>query len=530
MIAWLLTATGPTNGNGGTLLFPAGQYVFNNQITISTDTGATIEPYSIIFMGTGQGSLETATLQQTNTDSDFFVVNNVVTSVPSDDVGGVTFQDLMITYTKGESSGAAIHVEAKSTNVRMYRMVFVNCPTAVWLEASDHCSMIDCYVANLTGENTNPGIPLMLGDASSAESALETYVAGCLFLCDRQDGTAVQIYGCEHLRMVNCRLEAWGQGIMIQPHGNTENAYKLYFGNVSCFPSSTSTTAGAAVYIDAAGGQSATEIWFAECEFTPSSVSGTSYTGAGIVINQETAGFVGQIRFVDCYSCLWNGAGMNVTGGTNIEVLGGYYSCNGVNSAPPEPYYQSGIAITGSVQGVRVTAAACNNDIYVAGSSGADSGPADETQLYGIYVSGGAGSVRIAQCDLTGNLDNGLFVSGTSGAPVNVFAKHCDFTNLSTPVQVTTPVTNLQIVDCPGYNDQGTVFTLAFLPGSAIFSSASLEYYGPVIFYVGAANVTEIQINSANTHLQSGTFMLPPRSTTIKITYSATPEVLAIGM
>jgi hypothetical protein len=419
MIQQLLTSTGPTNGQGGTLQFQsAGTYVFEGTITVKNDTGGTQQPYTIIFAGTGEGMLNAPILQQT-TDADFFVVNN--NPGGSEDLGGVVFQDLMLGYTEGASGQyAAVHVVGGSNSVNLLRVTFVNCPISAWFENSLGCTMVNCN----TYSALNAGIGLQLGsfdnDPVTLQSAIETFVSGCQFYCNNlNSGVAVQIYGCEHLRMINTRITGYQQGIVIiageQETDTAANVRHLYFGNVSCYPYSTSATAGAAVVIQSGSSTApVTEVWFAQCEFSPGTVD---YTGAGIVIQPGTTGPINQIRFVDCYSCLWAGPGMNIMGGTNIEILGGYYSCNGTVTGA-EPYSQSGIAITGAASGLRIIGAACNNSVYNLNATPPGFAPA--TQVYGVFVGYGASGVRIFGCDLTGYTltgTAGVHITGSTTAP-----------------------------------------------------------------------------------------------------------------
>ena len=142
LIKTLLTSSGPTNGNGGTIEFPSiGTFQFSGApIVIGVDTSGTTQPYAIIIQGDGQGSQSVPLLQKTD-GGDLFQVNN---STGSDDhVGGVTFRDLQIAYSTVQTSGAAIHVIG-SENVRVLRCIFQDCPVGVYFEESLQGFMIDC--------------------------------------------------------------------------------------------------------------------------------------------------------------------------------------------------------------------------------------------------------------------------------------------------------------------------------------------------------------------------------------------------
>ncbi len=202
MIQSLLSVSGPTNGKGGTLEFPSAggaTYAFAGTITISTD-GTQIQPYSIILKGDGQAQINAPLLQQTLT-VDFFLVNK--NPGGSQDIGGVVFEDLMMSYTSGGSGTyAAVHVTGGSSCVRLHRVTLVNCPIGYWLDNSLACSMIDSQVYN----GSIAGTALMLGNQTQSWSAIETFIAGCTFEAAgaaKGLGVAVQVYGCEHLRMIN---------------------------------------------------------------------------------------------------------------------------------------------------------------------------------------------------------------------------------------------------------------------------------------------------------------------------------------
>lgn len=538
----LLSSTGPTGGNGGTISFPMVEvgeqstYSFAGTITISAG------PASILFIGASSGSgtsspaNPTPLLLQTEASDLFYIDNNPGGSA---DIAGIVFQDLTIEYAEGLTSGAAIHMDGPSgggpNNVRIFRVEFLNCPQAVWFESSLFCTMLQCNVYNAVNE----GVPVTIGNSGSLKQGLETRITDCLFLFSGTPSAAsvaLQIYGCDQLRVVNTKLQGWGQGILITPGVGavSGSASNLYFGNVKCYPESVAEATAAAVLIQTGNGKSVAQVLFHGCDFTPPATAGP-YTGAGIYINPGSGTVVDQIRFVDCYSCIWLGPGMQIAGGSNIEILGGYYSCNGQAEDLPSPYSASGIAITGAATGIRITGAACNNSVY------AYNAQQPGTQAYGVYVSAGASSVRIHSCDLTGNSDNGVLVTGATAAPSDVFIKHCDFTGLSAPAQVVTPVTNLQITDCPGYNDQGTPVSSTAPPSGVSFNGSYAgtgftPYYGPVMCYCASnatATIETIKLNGKTSPLEGGAFMVGPGNVAeAKITYvftTAGPSFLMIG-
>ncbi|HEY1884101.1 MAG TPA: hypothetical protein VGG51_13780 [Candidatus Cybelea sp.] len=348
MIESLLNPSGITKGQGGTLEFPStgdpsggSTYAFSSTISIGP-VGAHFYPANIILRGTGAQDRGNPILQMTDSAQDFFLVNNhsdAMGAPGNDNIAGVVFQDLMISFVNAEGAGGGRGVVAAHGNVRLLRVTLDEVPdAAVHFVQSLHCSIID---SDIRVEQVSGGVGLRLGDPDEKHSAIETYVAGTTFGCYKTGGTGIEIYGAEHLRMVNTRLEGWTNSIKIEPNNNTDGVRKLYFGNVSCFSSEV------ALQIIPNGGASdtktvyVTQVWFAQCEFGPGSNVGDD-NPAGIVVGPvDDYNIIDTVRFVDCFSCQWPGPGLQIDGGTSIEVLGGHYSCNGNNGGVKPPDVQS---------------------------------------------------------------------------------------------------------------------------------------------------------------------------------------------
>jgi hypothetical protein len=504
-------------------------------VATSQDTGSAT-PLLYVFGGTVS--------EPTPYNGDLFSVYTTASGEGGEEnIGGTNFENLNITYYPGASvpsggTAAAIHV-VDGQNVRVMNTVILNAPQGVFFDNTLQCNLFQCTIYNAT----TPGTALTLGSGIS-NVAKETYVAGCTFLSYKPSaglGIAVQINSVEHVRMQNVRLEGYQQGIVITPGASAGgDAYHLHFGDVTCHTTSAMTSSGAAVLIQPYSPHAVARVTFEDCDLSQGQgKTATSYIGPGIVLDPVTGGgVIDQVRFVDTRSFLWPGAGMQIEGGTNIEVLGGYYSCNGIASGSDE-VIAAGIAITGATTGVRITGAACNNSVYIIGKNQfiSDSGFAPATQEYGIYVGGSASGIRVANCDLTGNLDYGLVVTGAAGTPAGVFINHCDVTGYTgtsqAPVSVTTPVSNLQITDCPGYNDQAVQLSRPPTPppiSGETFYNRTFGYYGPISFLVWGGVVSEITIGAIITNLASGSFMLAPNAGA-SVTYSAVnPSFGAVGM
>jgi hypothetical protein len=445
-------------------------------------------------------------LQKTD-GGDLFQINNNAGS--GNHVGGITFRDLQIAYGTLQTSGAAIHV-VSSENVRVLRCIFQDCPVGVYFEESLQGFMIDCTaVYTDISEAAVAGTAVVLGNPTGDNNAIETYIAGCVFQ-SKSGGTpgsiGIQINNADHVRVVNTRIDSFNQAIVISPGGTADpshNVKHVYFGDVTCLPGSATAATGAAVLIQPSAGTWVGEVWFVGCSLDAPD-DGTSYQGGGVVLDPVGGGggggVIDQIRFVDCHVCKWNGPGLQLIGGsgsdeilTNIEVLGGYYSLNGADPASGLP--SAGIAIGGAPSGARITGAACNNLVDYNGTF------LPATQDYGIVIGSGALNVFVRDCDLRGNITQA--------------------------VASISSVTNVQITDCAGYNDQATAVRTT-PPGPSAFSGTTFGYYGPVAFYTTGGSLTQIAIDGHNTNLTSGSFTLAAGETAT-LTYSGLPTFIMIG-
>jgi|HubBroStandDraft_5_1064220.scaffolds.fasta_scaffold15099_2 hypothetical protein len=575
MVALLLSAGGPTAGMGGTLVFPnsAGPYYFDGGIYVGQDdsTPPVTVASSIIFRGGGEQKRSAPTLQQLDASQTFFtVINNDGSSTGDNQIGGVIFEDLIISFAYADdesTAGVGIYVDAGS-NVRVQRVTFDEVPdAALWFQKSLHCSVIDC---NVRVAKVSNGTGLRLGKKNGQDQAIETYVAGTTFFASHTNGYGIQMYGVEHLRMTNCRFEGWQFGIYMDVAAGAGNIQEVFFGNV------TVITSEEAVYLAVTGGESGhvtyiARVWFAECEFVPGSFTG-EYSGGGVIIGPtDNAGnIIDGIRFVSCHSCLWGGPGIDIQGGTNIEIIGGYYSCNGTYSGePPSPGNNSGIKISGPAEGVRIGNAACNNSLFEFENSAFSF--ASPTQQYGIYVGGGCSSVRIIGCDLTSNTasgiwvdgsegasyviidscdvqynissvetTNGILVDGSSGAVTNIYIRNCNafgYSSFNVAILVQGALSNVETVEitnCSGYNDQHRVLSSTLPTSGSTFYPYTFGYWGPVEFYAapGGGTISAIDIDGTNSGLKSGSFLLMPGEFALMnwaISIEGSPTFVVIG-
>jgi hypothetical protein len=519
-------------GSGGTdagadyfVAVPAGQMI---------TAAAPIEcNWPLRFLGTGSARLVMIANSDMVWGDIFFVQSN---TGGNEDLPGMTFEDLYFHFQATTTSYAAIHVAAITSggsndggqNVRITRCVFDDCPTAVWFEQALQCSMFEC-TATYT---SNVGTCVIIGNgADSGQDAAgkEIYIAFCDFF-GGVGGIGIQILGSEQTRVMNSRIDGFSQGIQIAPGSHGKNALRCYFCDVSVYVGPTSDgPIGTALTIQPQStNQQIAQIVFEGCAFEPSD-SSTSMEGggAGIIIDPN-GGIIDTVRFVSCYSCRWPGQGMLISGGSNIEVLGGMYAGNNLGSGTG-PF--AGVAIIGAATGVRIIGASCVGKYsYVTVGNEMPS----PHQAYGVYVDQGATDVLIEACDVRENSENGVYINGESGAvTTDVFVRGCNATGYSaysTAISVNGTILNVQVTDCAGYNDTGVAISYTPISGAS-FSGPMLGYYGPLVIYAanGTAAISQVQINGHVTHLTQGTFYLSPgTASAISVTFS--PPVGVINL
>lgn len=283
MIQSLLDPGGITLGQGGTLEFPSAgnpsggsSYAFGDTINIGP-VGSATYPSNVILRGTGAQDRSSPLLEMLDSTKDFFVIANHGGGT-DDNITGIVFQDMIISYKNATGSGSGNGITAQHGSVRLQRVLLDEVPgVGVWFQNGSHSSIIDSFIRV---EAVSSATAIRVGDNTAKNSGIEIFIAGTTLGAYNTSGTGIVVYGAEHLRMVNCRLEGWTNSIIIEPHNGTENSRKLYFGNVSCFSSE------AALQIIPANNAYATELWFAQCEFGPGNQL-TDYAGAGLSSDQR---------------------------------------------------------------------------------------------------------------------------------------------------------------------------------------------------------------------------------------------------
>lgn len=498
---------------GGTVLIPSeyeSDVVYPIQGPIYIGSATSPSPVAIIIAGTGQGSKSHPILQVSG-NGDLFSVDPGGSG--DEHIGGTTFQDFSVGYDGG-TSGAAIHV-ISGENVRVLRMVFIDCPQAVWFEDTLQCSIFETTVVY----NNIPPSPccIQLGNDENGVAAKEIYIAGSKFLSNGQGGVCLLIQGAEHVRMANVRIDSFSDGIRIWPGAAVSgghNTLRHSFTNVSVYAGNAGALTGPALSIQPQGPQNVSQVVFVDCEFEPGA-SATSL-GPGIYIDEGLYGSsVDNIRFVSCHSTRWSGPGIEITSGSNIEINGGFYAGNASETNPSGGL--GGVSITGPASGIRIVGASCIGSYAYVEIDHEEPSPVQDV---GIYIAGsGASNIIIDHCDLTGNSEYAILIGAGGLNVTDVFIRSCNANGYGTAssdaIDVVGEVSNIQVSNCAGYNDRAQAVATTAPASGVSFNGVTYGYYGEVLFSVEGASITQIAIDGHNTSRTSGSFTLGPKDTAV---------------
>jgi hypothetical protein len=480
---------------------------------------------------------------------------SVTTNTSGDaDVQGITFEDLEFNYpaisdaTSLVPPPAAIHVAAISPqnttgndggqNVRAVRCIFDDCPVGVWFEQSLQGSMLQCTALY----NNNAGVAVIVGAPANSDTpmgdkpiAKEVYIAGCTFRTNGPPGsTGIWIISSEHTRVTDTRIDAFTNGILIQPGFVFPTGYSVGLNVLRCSFTDVTVYAGQGTGPGSNVGQALTiapasteaqaaQLIFTNCSFEPGStfdMTPPTNSQAGIQISQNGS-TVETVRFVSCYSCRWPGPGLEIQGGSDIEVLGGMYAGNNLGGMVTTKLYGIYTTLDSTsvpASGVRIVGVSCVGKYEYVTLANSKSSLQQST---GIYIDQGSQDVIIDACDVRNNGTNGIVVNGSVSAVKDVYIRNCNATSYgsySTAINISGVTANqatVQVTNCAGYNDQGPQLQTVPPTSATPFHNYSLvsPYYGPISFIAwpgtGGATISEIDVNGNNTHLTTGIFSVP---------------------
>jgi hypothetical protein len=478
---------------GGTLHLPAGTFFLNDTIVISGQSGK-----GLIIKGASGGT----TLVQ-NAGQDVFQINTW-TEGP-----GVRFEDLYLSYAKGmgQTGNTAVNVNATvnhgAENVTCERVYFSNCPTAFATGgASLQCGLLDCTIDYELGPD---------GQVAVSLNGSENFVHGCVIRQPGGDspsgGTGILLNGPVACFVTDSHISDFSIGIMV-----AAGTYEAFLSNLRVDAYTT-----AVVIEPATDSGTIYDIHFSNC--TLALANGSMAQSSGFTIgtggggNSNVAGI-----FLDHCSVLgFANAGLEIDSGENIVVTGGQYSSNGQNPSST-PFIGAGIAIIGGTK-IIVSGANCTGISYL-WQNQIDTGT-PTTQPYGITINQISSYVTLVGCDVTGNATSGIVVANEADLfPSDIFIRGCNaagYSKYGVAIDVKGGEVSVQVTDCAGYNDQGSLAVLSTgAPPSGAFSNVTFGYYGPIAFYAAPSTSgvpLTITVDTVVTGLAFGGFTLGPGET-----------------
>lgn len=550
----------------------------SGSITIPNSSGGTAG-VPLLIMGTGEG---TALIVMSPAGSTLFSIEGS---------SFVTFQDLTIidqaSAETNHGTAFALNPGGGNEGYQFFRLNIQDFPQAISVgNQVVFANILQCYITY--GTSTYSGAPCTAITDSGAQTNIEQ--CSLTFNPTSTSGmTGISIVGSSYARVVDTQISGFETGLQLGPNGTgiakgasftgleikatgsclviQNHVYDACFVNCTLTPTNAASPPSEPAIMIGASTDSNNDhydtIRFTACTVTGYGGYGLAiYTGQNIQVNGGTYSGNGtagiailgaaaevQITGANCVgSSQGSGSqdyGIYASAGQDIQILGA--NCSGS--------VVSGIQITGTpaapVSGVRIIGASCLNDVQ-----------GQTSQQYGIYVLN-ATTVLIEGCALTGNEDyaiwlgsvvnvtisacdiystlstaNGIYVAGSEVAQTQfVYIRGCNGAEWGMPgvinpnfLVVSGLVSDLEVTDCAGYNDQGAILANTTNPPSGTFGGVYYNYYGASAFYVASTSTdTIVTIDAQSTYLTSGGFTLAPGETATVSHHSSTTHFLMVG-
>jgi hypothetical protein len=370
---------------------------------------------------------------------------------------------------------------AGTANCRAVNCTFTDIPTAFYAQG-DGCALEQCTIHYSQGKNNGKAV-VVAGSGCSIVGPGEIFQQG-------QPGgpggcTGISIEGAaQHTVVANLHLSDWNVGIDFSFSSGAADT-QITNCEMQCHQSALNIALPASPDAGIAG------VKVTSCLLAKSNNSTATDPVASIDLNGNTdPSLLADITLLDCtvINFAANSSaqhGLQITGGSNIKIIGGTYCNNGSGGG-------AGIAITGNYCGdLQIIGANLQPSYPWASATDPASG---NNQTYGLLVSGSptTGTILVADCDLTGYSPAGNAVSVT-GNP-----------------------NRLLVYNCPGYNDQGTtISTVAptsdtYAAKASLLGGASIDYFGPsVFFFFSNATAVQLHISGQTIQLTYGLIFLP---------------------
>lgn len=500
------TACNDATTNGGMVYIPTGK----KSDTYYLNTGITIAGKDVSFAMAGTSDKCNLFVPASSGGGNLFTVTS--------SGGGprmLVFCDMRIQYDV-PLTGAAFYVSG-AQDAQFYRLFFDECPTNIYCDQGLQTQVHACTSQNDTQRNQIAFVLSGTPIAGHASGTQDFFMDACLFRSTAGLGaTGILIGECVVFHIAETNISNMDTGISIVS-GGAGGCMEGYITDCNLISGYNNPVIQIQPQPDAQGrlGQ-IVEIKISNTLVRHDHWHGKPFdTIPGILIdtNGGSSNLVTGITLDNVTCDSFGGPGVMISTGQHIKILGGRYSGNALSKQG----VLAGITLTTSSP----TAAPSDieiNGVSCIGVSGIEPG----IQPYGICLGGGAFNVLIADVNVRGNSQAGV-VLGSQG-----------------------PGANVQIVNCPGYNDVGSVLATAFPAGSLgtaltsaqigvgagwgtpVLNGATSPYYGIVDSYINTAGAA-YKVNGKTTGLTNGTVILyPGGNMTLEIDTSIT-GYLAVG-
>jgi Right handed beta helix region len=543
----------------------------NSTITIAPSSGGANMP--LLVMGTGEG---TTLIMENPSGAWLFSVS----------ASFLTFQDLtIVNQVTSETADAIAFNFSSGENYKLFRVNIQNYPqvaSIAFTPDSGNVTYTNLLQCNISYDSEYSGPDCV----AITDSGAETNIEQCALTFGGSAGgiLGINIVGSSFARVTDTQISGFQTGIQIGAGTETGIAKGSSFTGLDIEATGSCVSIVNHMY----------DACFVNCTFQPTDpASPPSEPAISIGISgDENNEHYDTIRFTACTVLDYGQYGLAISYGKNIQINGGMFSGNGTAGIAiigPATQIQitganctgtsrsgatqhSGIYVT-SGQDIQVVGANCSNNqtsgIQVAGSSAAIVsdlrilGCICTSSTMGIAISA-ASNVLIDGCTLTGNSSyaaslsavqnvtivacdvysssvgaQGIGVAGP-GSPIAtqyVFIRSCnapqwgEFGSVdSTFLVVSGSVSNLEVTDCAGYNDQGAILlNQSHAPNGSFTGISVANYYGPTAFYVDSTASTAVTIDGQATYLDVGSFTLAPGETAEIANHTETTHFLMVG-
>lgn len=465
-----IAAANPYGGTGGTAFIPQTNFPIN----LAVESSFPVPDQCTVF-GSGTGGSNSAgsmtsffhfALSGTGAKTFLSCTGDYTT-------GGRYFRGLAFRWENADNAEATC-ILAAAGNCRAVDCTFTNVPLAFNAQGPE-CWLEQCTIYYASGPKDTKAV-ILAGLHCGVRGPGAIFQLGV-----NQNGkkgcTGISVEStADHAVIKEIHLSDWSIGVDFQ-YSSGVSATELTNCEIQCLVTALN------ISLENGSGPT-TGVKVTSCLLAKSNYSSEYDPTGGAVVLIDPSGkdydLLSDITLLDCTVVNLDSTadffvpqhGLEIAGGTNIKVIGGTYSNNGVNGG-------AGIAITGPCGDIEIVGVNLNPSYPPAGLSAND-------QQYGVYISStSTGVILISACDLTGG-----YAAGDA-------------------INVAVPPSKLLVYNCPGYNDLNTPLNSGGSPTTPTSASnCSTPYYGPSIFMFTNPGPVTLYIYGQTLQLSFGVIFL----------------------